>query len=110
MVLDGITFKLDSADIESASEATLQRALQALRDDDTARVEIAGHTDSQGTADYNRKLSEDRANAVASWLRARGIDGRRLTSRGYGATRPVAPNTDEAGRARNRRIEFVRVD
>lgn len=110
MVLDGITFRLDSADIEAASEATLQRALSALRDDPEARVEIAGHTDDLGTAEHNLRLSEDRANAVAQWLRAHGIAGKRLTTRGYGASKPIAPNSDEAGRARNRRIEFVRVD
>lgn len=108
MVLDGITFKLNSADIEPASEATLQRALVSLLDNPEVRVEISGHTDDLGTVERNQRLSEDRAQAVATWLRAHNVDAGRLTTRGYGSSKPVTPNTDEAARARNRRIEFTR--
>lgn len=108
MVLDGITFKLNSAEIEPASEATLQRALVSLLDNPDVRVEIGGHTDDLGTVERNQRLSEERAEAVATWLRAHRVDAGRLRTRGYGSSKPVAPNADEAGRARNRRIEFTR--
>jgi outer membrane protein OmpA-like peptidoglycan-associated protein len=110
MVLVGITFAFDSADIQPASEDTLIRAAQSLRDNPTARVEIDGHTDDIGTPAYNSKLSEARAAAVADWLIAHGIDGSRLTVRGFGNTRPKAANDSEANRALNRRIEFHRLD
>jgi outer membrane protein OmpA-like peptidoglycan-associated protein len=110
MVLDGITFKLNSAEIEPASEVTLQRALTSLLDNPEARIEISGHTDDLGTVERNQRLSEDRAQSVAAWLRAHGVDAGRMSTRGHGASKPVAPNTDEAGRARNRRIEFTRTD
>lgn len=110
MVLDGITFKLNSADIEPASERTLQRALLGLRDNPEARVEIGGHTDDTGTVERNETLSRERAQAVRQWLVAHGIDAGRLTAKGYGATKPKVKNTDEASRTVNRRIEFTRLD
>ncbi|MDP2270066.1 MAG: OmpA family protein [Archangium sp.] len=110
MVLEGIFFKLNSADIEPDSERTLQRALAALRDNPDARVEVGGHTDDTGSAERNDTLSQARAQAVAGWLVAHGIDARRLTSKGHGSTRPKVKNTDEASRAINRRIEFNRLD
>jgi len=110
MVLEGITFAFDSADIQPASEEALIRAAQSLRDNPTAHVEIDGHTDAVGTEPYNARLSEARARAVADWLIAHGIDGGRLTVRGFGTTRPKAPNDSDANRALNRRIEFRRLD
>ena len=110
MVLDGITFKLNSADIEPASERTLQRALLALRDNPEARVEVGGHTDDTGSVERNEVLSRERAQAVVTWLTSHGVAANRLSSKGYGATRPKVKNTDEAARTVNRRIEFTRLD
>lgn len=110
MVLDGIRFKIDSAEIDPSSESTLQRARRSLLDNPEATVEIAGHTDDTGSREHNQQLSEDRARSVADWLVAHGVPRKQLSTHGYGATKPVAPNTDDAGRARNRRIEFVRTD
>jgi outer membrane protein OmpA-like peptidoglycan-associated protein len=110
MVLEGITFAFDSAEIQPASEDALIRAAQSLRDNPTARVEIGGHTCDIGTAEYNQKLSEARATAVMVWLVAHGIDDARLTVRGYGDTQPKAPNDSDEHRALNRRIEFRRLD
>ena len=74
------------------------------------RFEIAGHTDSVGTDEYNQSLSESRARAVKRHLVDRyRIDGSRLEIRGYGETLPVASNESEAGRARNRRVVFKRL-
>jgi outer membrane protein OmpA-like peptidoglycan-associated protein len=109
MVLDGITFRLNSADILPSSQQTLQRALQTLRDNPRVRVEVAGHTDDLGKPDYNQRLSEARAGAVVSWLISQGIEPARMMARGYGATQPKAANDSEPNRAKNRRIEFRRL-
>jgi outer membrane protein OmpA-like peptidoglycan-associated protein len=70
------------------------------------QVEISGHTDNQGSADTNRKLSEERARAVKTYLVEKGCDTNAITTIGLGATKPLFPNTDEAGRAKNRRVEI----
>ena len=71
------------------------------------RVEIAGHTDNKGTKDFNKKLSQRRADAVRSFLTSRGIDPRRVTALGYGEEKPLSSNDDEEeGRELNRRVEF----
>lgn len=110
ITLDGIQFAFDSAEILPASERTLQRGLQILRDNPDVRVEVGGHTDNVGGAAYNRRLSRQRAESVKRWLAEHGIEGGRMTTRGYGSTRPVASNDTEEGRAQNRRIEFRRLD
>jgi outer membrane protein OmpA-like peptidoglycan-associated protein len=110
MVLTGITFELDRSDIQPSSEPTLSRAAQALRDNPRAHVEISGHTDDNGSAEHNQTLSEQRANAVVDWLVAHGVSRDRLTALGFGSTHPRVPNSSEANRARNRRIEFRRLD
>lgn len=71
-----------------------------------ALIIIEGHTDSRGNAENNQQLSQQRAEAVAAWLVKAGVDAKRLRVIGYGASRPVADNATEAGRAKNRRIEF----
>ncbi|MFN7279260.1 MAG: OmpA family protein, partial [bacterium] len=70
------------------------------------RIRINGHTDNVGQAADNMTLSTRRARAVTEYLQRKGIEASRLSFQGYGATRPVAPNTDDAGRARNRRTEL----
>ena len=108
MVLHGIRFAIDRAEIEASSEPTLRGAAQALRDNPNAEVEIGGHTDDTGTIDHNLQLSNERAQAVADWLIAHGISKDQLTVKGYGATVPKAANDSEEHRAMNRRIEFKR--
>ena len=110
ITLDGIQFAFDSAEILPASAQTLQRGLQILRDNPDVRVEIAGHTDNVGNANYNRRLSQQRAESVKTWLVENGIEAARLTTRGYGHTQPVASNDTPEGQAQNRRIEFRRID
>ncbi|HEY1165385.1 MAG TPA: OmpA family protein, partial [Chitinophaga sp.] len=76
------------------------------------KIEISAHTDSKGTDKFNERLSEARARSVVEYLLSKGIDAVRLQSKGYGATRPIAPNKhedgtdDPEGRQRNRRTEF----
>ncbi len=109
MVLHGIRFALDRAEIEPGSEPTLKGATQALRDNPHAEVEIGGHTDDTGTVDHNQQLSTARAQAVADWLFAHGISRDQITVKGYGSTVPKATNDTEEHRALNRRIEFKRL-
>jgi outer membrane protein OmpA-like peptidoglycan-associated protein len=70
------------------------------------KLEVQGHTDNVGGADYNQKLSEARANTVVNWLKAKGITADRLSARGYGLTKPIADNGSDEGRAKNRRVEL----
>lgn len=106
IVLDGIEFETGSASILPSSESRLMRALQILLDNPDVRVEIGGHTDDVGGTVANRTLSQARAESVRDWLVSHGIEPRRMTTRGYGESRPRAANDTDANRALNRRIEF----
>jgi outer membrane protein OmpA-like peptidoglycan-associated protein len=78
-----------------------------MRENPDIRIEIAGHTDSTGTKKLNQRLSELRAESVASWLIQNGISSTRIVTRGFGDTRPVADNSAEEGRRKNRRTEIL---
>ncbi|NNL95828.1 MAG: OmpA family protein [Xanthomonadales bacterium] len=104
--LKGIYFEYDSARLTSASVAAIKDALTILNRHEDLQVEIAGHTDSRGTVEYNQGLSQRRADAVLRELVAKGIDPARLTARGYGESQPVAGNDTDEGRAKNRRVEL----
>jgi outer membrane protein OmpA-like peptidoglycan-associated protein len=106
VVLEGVTFESGSAKLVKTSGATLLRVLQALEENPTLKVEIAGYTDSQGKVAANEKLSKNRAMTVKAWLTMHGIEASRLTAAGYGSKKPIASNLTPDGRARNRRIEF----
>lgn len=109
IVLEGVVFDFNSARIRPESEQTLMFAYNTLNDNPGIEVEIHGHTDNIGKAGVNLKLSQARANSVKQWLVGRGIDPVRIGTKGFGFVRPIAPNDTEAGRQKNRRIEFVRV-
>jgi OOP family OmpA-OmpF porin len=101
-----ITFASNSAVIEASSRPVLDAlASVALRCDRYA-IEVAGHTDNQGEREMNMALSQRRADAVANYLAAQGVDRTRLVARGYGPDRPRLDNATAAGQAANRRIEF----
>jgi OOP family OmpA-OmpF porin len=102
-----ILFEPSSADIDDDSEAVLDSMAATLRRCAEARIEIGGHTDSQGSVGYNLALSQSRAESVRAALIARGAPARRLIARGYGPSEPVADNATEEGRALNRRIAFL---
>lgn len=104
----GILFDSDKATLRPESDAVLDEVVKLLAADAALRLEVQGHTDSTGPADRNRVLSRQRAEAVVSALTARGIAGARLTARGYGPDNPVADNTTEEGRQKNRRVELVK--
>ena len=71
------------------------------------QVEVQGHTDNSGKPDHNQDLSEQRAQAVAAWLIAHGVDKSRLAPKGYGQSRPRVPNVTAGNRAKNRRVQFI---
>ena len=81
--------------------------MKVLRDNPDLRVTVEGHTDSVGSAAYNQKLSERRAQAVKRYLVRQGIDPSRITTEGYGKSRPIASNETEEGRAKNRRADII---
>jgi len=105
-VIQGINFKTNQATILPGSYGILDEAVSVLKQYPDIRLEISGHTDSVGKADYNRDLSQRRADAVKTYFIGKGIDAGRLTSVGYGLDRPIADNKTEAGRSKNRRTEF----
>ncbi|MFH0735630.1 MAG: OmpA family protein [bacterium] len=109
MILEGITFKSGSADITPESEVSLQKALRTLNGYPELIVVVNGYTDNVGGKKSNIKLSQRRADSVKDWLVKNGIDVARLTTKGYGPANPIAPNTTNEGKLKNRRIEFVRV-
>jgi len=109
VVLRGILFDTGKATIKSESEGILKEVAQALSDDEELNIEIQGHTDNVGSKPANLKLSQDRAAAVKTYLVGKhGIAAARLTTQGFGDTKPVADNATEEGRAQNRRVELVR--
>jgi OOP family OmpA-OmpF porin len=106
-----INFARAKADLTSDSTDTLRDLAQIANACPTFKIQIEGHTDSEGTDERNQRLSDRRARAVADFLAQNGVDPRRLMAIGYGATRPIADNSTNEGRAKNRRIEFtVRVN
>jgi len=106
IVLEGITFETNSAQIRPESEQTLTKAVNTLRTNPQLRVEIQGHTDDVGSDRANLRLSDARANSVRDYLIQRGIDGGRMTAKGYGETDPLVPNDSNENRSKNRRIQF----
>lgn len=105
-VLNNLNFLTNSAKIEPKGEGVLRDAAKVLKANPGLKVEIQGHTDDVGSAPYNKKLSQARANAVKQHLIKQGIQGARLTTQGYGMEKPVASNATEPGRAENRRVEL----
>ena len=102
-----ISFESNEARISQQSRSLIERLAETAKLCPNTRITIAGHTDNQGDSQDNLELSEQRARAVASQLFEEGIEPGRIKTVGYGADRPVADNSTEAGRANNRRIEFV---
>jgi len=109
LVLEGVHFDLNSANLSQESYSILDHVAEELRDNPHVRVEIQGHTDEVGTPEYNQDLSQRRAETVRDYLVSKGVKEDRLVPKGYGATRPVASNDTEEGRAKNRRVELKKL-
>ena len=108
IVTHGINFDVNKAIIKPESMGTLNGIVQILKDNPDVKFEVGGHTDSDGDDALNLKLSQTRADAVRTQLISMGIDASRLTSKGYGKTKPISDNTTIEGKANNRRVEFVK--
>ncbi|MFQ5345574.1 MAG: OmpA family protein [Mariprofundus sp.] len=104
--LDGVHFPHDSAKILAEDMPLLDKAVETLKRRSDINVEVAGHTDSSGSATYNQTLSARRAASVKAYFEAHGIDASRLTSKGFGESQPVTTNATKEGRAKNRRVEL----
>lgn len=114
IVLENVEFDFDKATLRPSSNKTLNDLVEVMKIKDKLEIEIAGHTDSKGTPEYNIKLSQARAEAIRNYLISKGIKGNRIVAKGYGHLEPIAPNTNPDGsdnpdgRQKNRRTE-VRV-
>lgn len=102
-----VLFDNDSSVIKPAGIIELQNIVEYMRTNVNIIIEVAGHTDSNASAEYNQGLSEQRATACMDYLISAGISPVRLKAKGYGESRPVASNSTDSGRAKNRRTEFV---
>jgi OOP family OmpA-OmpF porin len=109
-ILSDVNFDLNKAVVRPDAKEILQKDIKILKENPQIRVEIQGHTCDLGTADYNRMLSDKRANAIRDYLISEGIAADRLSARGYGEDNPRFPNDSEANRAKNRRVEMVPIE
>lgn len=110
VVLQNIQFEFNSAALTADSQSGIDMLVAFLNRNPQLKVELAGHTDDVGNANYNLKLSSERAEVVRKALIDNGIDETRLTAKGYGATKPIVPNDSEEHRAMNRRTEMIVID
>ncbi|HME68892.1 MAG TPA: OmpA family protein [Myxococcota bacterium] len=107
IVLRGVNFDFDKSTIRPDAKVILDEAAAILKRNPDVKVNVDGYTDSIGTKEYNQKLSERRAAAVADYLGQQGINRSNLIPRGFGLTNPVDSNKTPEGRAKNRRVELL---
>ncbi len=105
--LKNIYFDFDKTTLKSESFTELNKVVDFLKQNATVEIEIAGHTDSKGSDEYNLNLSQGRSQSVVDYIVSQGIGSFRLAAHGYGETVPIESNDSEAGRANNRRVEFT---
>lgn len=105
-----IQFEFDSHVLKTDSYSVLDQISREMRKDPNVRFRVDGHASIEGTAKYNMELSIDRANAVKLYLVNSGVAAENLVTEGFGATKPVASNDNETGRALNRRVEITPID
>jgi OOP family OmpA-OmpF porin len=105
-LLEPVQFETATAELKSVSFPLLDEVVQVMTDDPSIRIAVHGHTDSRGSAVYNRDLSQRRAQAVVKYLTDKGVPLDRLEAKGFGADKPIATNDTDQGRATNRRVEF----
>ncbi|WP_166920008.1 OmpA family protein [Flavobacterium poyangense] len=104
-----INFDTDKATIKTESLSIVDEIQKLLTSNPNLKIAIEGHTDNSGVPARNKKLSEDRANAVKTALTSKGISAARLQTKGWGADKPIADNTSEENKAKNRRVEIVKL-
>ena len=108
MILEGVTFATGKADITPESAIILEQSLKTMNIYPEIEVEIGGHTDNVGKKSSNVKLSQKRADSVKDWLVSKGVDPKRISTKGYGPDQPIVPNDTPENKRKNRRIEFKR--
>ena len=108
LALYGILFDTGKDTIKPESEPLLGEIVTLLKDNAALRLSVEGHTDNVGQAKANQALSQKRAEAVKKYLAGKGVDGKRLETKGWGDTKPVADNRTDDGKAKNRRVELVK--
>ncbi|MBI1838574.1 MAG: OmpA family protein [Flavobacteriia bacterium] len=106
IALRNIFFDLGKATLRAESNAELDRLVKLMKDVPTLKIEISGHTDNTGSANINETLSQQRAEAVVTYLASKGVAANRMVAKGYGSSKPIAPNTTDEGKQQNRRTEF----
>lgn len=106
LVLRDVNFEFDSAQLTGPAQQVLNGVAERLVSNPDVRVSIEGHTDSQGSAEYNQRLSQERAQSVANYLASRGVSSSNMRAVGYGEEQPIASNDTDEGRAQNRRVEL----
>lgn len=112
IVLENIYYDFDKAEIREDAAIELNKLVEILKENPQIKIELSAHTDNRGSDAYNQRLSQERAQAAVDYIISQGIDRDRLTARGYGASQPIAPNTNPdgtdnpEGRQLNRRTEF----
>jgi outer membrane protein OmpA-like peptidoglycan-associated protein len=104
--LNNIFFDTGESELKKESLAELQRVVTMLQSKSSMKIQVMGHTDNVGEKANNKKLSQDRANSVMTFLVQQGIAKERLSAVGFGDSKPIAPNTTEVGKRKNRRVEF----
>ncbi|HUW28877.1 MAG TPA: OmpA family protein [Sulfuriferula sp.] len=107
IILEGTNFDFDKATLRPAGKAKLDENVKTLMAYPDINVEIAGYTDSIGTAKYNMGLSKRRAETVKKYMESKGVAASRMTTKGFGEAKPIASNKTAAGRAENRRVEIL---
>ncbi|MFL5318093.1 MAG: OmpA family protein, partial [Myxococcaceae bacterium] len=109
IALYGILFDTGKDTIKPESEPLLNEIVKLLSGHPELKISVEGHTDNVGDKKANMTLSQKRAESVKKWLAGKGVDGKRLSTKGFGDTKPVADNRTEEGKAKNRRVELVKV-
>jgi len=100
-----VEFDFNKAIIKQGYDKDIDDLVQVMKDNPDLKVVIEGHTDNVGTAEFNKELSQKRADAVKQYMVEKGIDANRITAKGFGFDRPIASNDTEEGRQKNRRVE-----
>ncbi|GIR59580.1 MAG: hypothetical protein CM15mP65_21610 [Crocinitomicaceae bacterium] len=106
IIIDDLHFKTGLTELDDASYRLLDQLVDFMSQNSTLKIEIAGHTDSDGSEEFNQTLSEGRAQSAVNYIIEKGVDQNRLVAKGYGETQPLFENDTEENKANNRRVEL----